>query len=401
MGLQVMSNLESAKLAFNDIDRNVFEWLYILEEYRGDVLDSTQQTLKYLQYEFFASAAHAISGALPARMEFRPMVEMTPEHLEAQVEMELEESEENESSPALDFSQRLIEKKTREEPENDAGPALPVDPLSLSSLLSQGFEEGPARRALRIHRNDTQQALDWLINGSTEDMNKTQTVSDGVRMPTTVKRAQRYKAARKARQEKLRHGGGGSDSSKGNSQGSNEGRSRTANHDSLPQTSTEIVKDVSETPKRAPPAPPDDLLNMVAQPATESESTPNVDLLTFGAEGNSLPTDFSGPVDLTPLPPSMDLFTDTPTTRNSQLNFTKSAPSDPLQDLFPRSEMQASIKQEVAASVTEPEKSSAEPYLEGVPPELQSMVKALAAQSNVSPQQLLLTAQQLAQGPIL
>jgi len=169
-----------------------------------------------------------------------------------------------------------------------------------------------------------------------------------------------------------------------------------------PQTSTEIVKAVSETPKQAPPpAPPDYLLNMVAQPATESESTPNVDLLTFGTEGNSLPTDFSGPVDLTPLPPSMDLFTDTPTTLNSQSNFTKSAPSDPLQDLFPRSEMQASIKQGVAASVTEPEKSSAEPYLEGVPPELQSMVKALAAQSNVSPQQLLLTAQQLAQGPIL
>jgi hypothetical protein len=42
------------------------------------------RTLKYLQYEFFATSAHAISGVLPVRMEFRPMVEMTPEHLEAQ-----------------------------------------------------------------------------------------------------------------------------------------------------------------------------------------------------------------------------------------------------------------------------------------------------------------------------
>ena len=47
-------------------------------------MDSCLQTLKYLQYEFFATSAHSISGVLPARMEFRPMVEMTPEHLEAQ-----------------------------------------------------------------------------------------------------------------------------------------------------------------------------------------------------------------------------------------------------------------------------------------------------------------------------
>ena len=28
---------------------------------------------RYLEYEFFASAAHSISAVLPARMEFRPM----------------------------------------------------------------------------------------------------------------------------------------------------------------------------------------------------------------------------------------------------------------------------------------------------------------------------------------
>ena len=45
------------------------------------------------------------------------------------------------------------------------GPAVPVDPLSLSSLLSQGFDEGPARQALRKFKNDTQAALDFLIGG--------------------------------------------------------------------------------------------------------------------------------------------------------------------------------------------------------------------------------------------
>jgi len=98
--------LESAKMDFQDVDKHIFEWLYILEEYRGDILDSCLQTLKYLQYEFFATSAHAISVTLPSRMEFRPMVEMTPEHLEAQVEMELQKSEEKRcaAKEALQFA---------------------------------------------------------------------------------------------------------------------------------------------------------------------------------------------------------------------------------------------------------------------------------------------------------
>merc|ERR1712039_182584 len=93
----------------------------------------------------------------------------------------------------------------KEEPsETDSGPALPVDPLSLSSLLSQGFEEGPARRALRKHQNNTQAALDWLINGQAEEEEKKKMVSDGVRMPTTVKRVQKLKAMRRAQQEKMK-----------------------------------------------------------------------------------------------------------------------------------------------------------------------------------------------------
>merc|ERR1719284_1796369 len=194
-------------MSFHEVDKHIFEWLYILEEYKGDIMDSCLQTLKYLQYEFFATAAHAVSGTLPSRMEFRPMVEMTPEHLEAQVDMELQEAEENEEDEQVvtDFSVRLIEKLAKDnknkpgeglDSSKNDGPALPVDPLSLSSLLSQGFEEGPARRALRKHQNNTQAALDWLINGQAEEEEKQKAVSDGVRMPTTVKRVQKLKAMR-------------------------------------------------------------------------------------------------------------------------------------------------------------------------------------------------------------
>merc|ERR1719343_1905069 len=144
--VQAQAHFESAKMTFNDVDRHVFEWLYILEEYRGDILDSTLQTLKYLEYEFFATSAHAISTSLPTRMEFRPMVEMTPEHLEAQVDMELQESEEAGSAvsaatgaeaPMANFATRLIDKKVKDAPEEEQNTSVPVDPLSLSSLLSQ------------------------------------------------------------------------------------------------------------------------------------------------------------------------------------------------------------------------------------------------------------------------
>merc|ERR1712224_815994 len=97
-------------------------------------------------------------------MEFRPMVEMTPDQLEAQVDMELQEEETPATGESVaDFSTRMIEKMAADG--EDEGPAVPVDPLSLSSLLSQGFEEGPARKALRLHKNDTQAAMDYLING--------------------------------------------------------------------------------------------------------------------------------------------------------------------------------------------------------------------------------------------
>merc|ERR1740115_366800 len=116
------------------------------------------------------------------------MVEMTPDHLEVQVDMELQDTEEPvvegcEGGPGaiVDFSLRLIEKKAKDDPDEHAAPAVAVDPLSLSSLLSQGFDEGPARRALRLHNNNTRAALDWLINGQQEVTEKKKAVSEGVR----------------------------------------------------------------------------------------------------------------------------------------------------------------------------------------------------------------------------
>lgn len=75
------------------------------------------------------------------------------------------------------FSHHLSEKEG-----SDDAATVPVDLLSLSSLLSQGFEEAPARRALRLHSNRTQEALDWLVKGQPKSQ------SEGVRMPTTLKR---------------------------------------------------------------------------------------------------------------------------------------------------------------------------------------------------------------------
>jgi len=334
--LQAQANFESAKMTFNDVDRHVFEWLYILEEYRGDILDSTLQTLKYLEYEFFASSAHAISTSLPSRMEFRPMVEMTPEHLEAQVDMELQKSEENDMSNNLggadttitDFSARLIDKKVKEEP-SDEPAVLPVDPLSLSSLLSQGFEEGPARKALRKHQNNTQAALDYLINGQAEEEDKKKLVSEGVRMPTTVKRVQKLKAMRRAQAEKIKE-----------KKEAAEGGDRSPSRSSAPPAPAPAAEEKKETPAPAqaaapapapaspekapapapappqdmlsgdsppvqkPVAPPVDLLEVSAAPA--KPSAPD-DLLSLGEEKPAVPTDFSRPLDLTALPQQYSL----------------------------------------------------------------------------------------------
>lgn len=183
--------LAVVRASFKKVDSHVFEWLYALDEHRGDILDSCLQTLKYLQYEFFASSAHALSAVLPARMEFRPMPEMEPKCLEAQVHLELQSEdfplEFDSCDSGAAFASRLLQRLTRDNKSRagavvEEAPAAFVDPLSLSSLLAQGFEESRARRALRLYGNDTQAAMDWLLDGAVNQSR------DEVRRPVTAGR---------------------------------------------------------------------------------------------------------------------------------------------------------------------------------------------------------------------
>lgn len=175
-----MRLIPSLRSEFEEIDSHLFEWLFIIEEYQGDIYDSLLQTMKYLQYEFFASAAHSIATFLPKRMEFRPMVEMTPKQMQSQLGIE---KKFHTKISDIDYTNKLVNKI---EPEfTMASPT--VDVLSLSTLLAQGFEEGPARRALKRANNDTQQALILLV--APEESN--------VRIPTTLKRLQRLKELKK------------------------------------------------------------------------------------------------------------------------------------------------------------------------------------------------------------
>ncbi|CAD7973510.1 unnamed protein product [Amoebophrya sp. A25] len=272
------ANLVTSKAAFVEIDKTVFEWLYILDEYKGDILDSTIQTIKYLQYEFFASSAHAISGVLPKRMEFRPMVEMTPEHLENQVDIELQEDDEDEE-PITDFGVKLITKLEKDGRAVEEEPKVSVDPLSLSSLLSQGFDESDARRALRLHNNDTQAAMEWILNGATTGP-ATQDVQDGVRMPTTIRRIQKLRKKRKEERERQ--------------------RAEKAAREGVDNPKKPTLEEVATKQPPAPAAPPVDLLSLDASPSggssSSSSSAPVADLLSLDV------TDFSKPVTTSAVP---------------------------------------------------------------------------------------------------
>eukprot|EP00929_Paragymnodinium_shiwhaense_P088403 TRINITY_DN48727_c0_g1_i1.p1 TRINITY_DN48727_c0_g1~~TRINITY_DN48727_c0_g1_i1.p1 ORF type:complete len:429 (+),score=156.48 TRINITY_DN48727_c0_g1_i1:223-1509(+) len=203
---------DSARKAFAEADRLTFEWLYVLEEHRYDILDSALQTLKFVQYDFFSMAARALSGSLPARMAFRPTVEMTPECLEAQVEAQLREEEEGAEvdiaadlmltgraeateQPSKRFAERLVDRLAKEDAASQS--EVTVDFLSLQALLSQGVEESQARRALRIHHNDTQAALDWVLSGG----DSRPVEADDVRRPTAGRNRVRRLQALLDRQE--------------------------------------------------------------------------------------------------------------------------------------------------------------------------------------------------------
>jgi len=154
--LDAKAAMELARAEFQKSHKLVVDRLYILDYYKEDILDSLSMTLKYLQYEFFSSAAHSIARALPPRIEFRPMIEMTPNHLQKQIDLEQQ---------MFGSIQEESFQSSEQDVDHDAGAGvkIDVDELSLSSLVAQGIEDADARQALVLHCNDTQAALDWLL----------------------------------------------------------------------------------------------------------------------------------------------------------------------------------------------------------------------------------------------
>jgi len=154
------------------------------------------------------------------------MVEMTPKHLESQIQLELEEEKivaelstekvNQNIGPIADYSPRLIERMERDRLAaapgnlNSPAPVEYVDPLSLSSLMAHGFEEGVARKALKLNANDTQAALEYLLNppltSGTSALAVVVSADDGsesiVRMPATLARIQRLKEVKRKIQER-------------------------------------------------------------------------------------------------------------------------------------------------------------------------------------------------------
>jgi len=176
------SELAVSRRCFCKVDRFIFEWLYALEEHKCDILDSAMQTLKYVIYEFFASSAHAVSEVLPSDDAMQLVDTNLPTILQDKVNEALNEDAEAINQNVINtaagkhFAALVLERQQKSGNLHNNGstsegePPQPVDALSLSSLMSQGFDEGPARRALRLHSNDTQAALDWLIRAGSTSM---------------------------------------------------------------------------------------------------------------------------------------------------------------------------------------------------------------------------------------
>lgn len=245
-------------------------------------------------------------------------------------------------------------------------------------------------------------------------------------MPTTVKRVQRFKAARKARQEKFRQEreakGDGfadgrndrkrsdekkfdekkSDDKKPDEKKSDEGRSRISGDGGSKPSQESVTAAGTKDNKSVQPAP--DLMNFCASSAPGSGNMDNIDLLNFETREEFTQQNTS----IAPLssPSSLDMFGTKELAPSAQIKSVlpghQNIPTfDVFQSPLPSggssSEIGelASLKAESLAPAM-PTPLQTKPGFEGVPPELMSMVEALAAQSNVTPQQLLLTAQQLA-----
>ena len=187
------------------------------------------------------------------------------------------------------------------------GPAVPVDPLSLSSLLSQGFDEGPARQALRKFKNDTQAALDFLIGGGHAEEEQ----EEAVRMPTTVRRVQRLKERRRAQPARRK-----------------EEEERRQKDLAREETPPKEPQDSPKTSPKAAPKPAVDLLDFEGEKKNPAAASSGSDLLDLMApapgpgpsnrSGNDLldlagldepppPTDFSKQIETLPLPEQITL----------------------------------------------------------------------------------------------
>eukprot|EP00933_Yihiella_yeosuensis_P005195 TRINITY_DN10966_c0_g1_i1.p1 TRINITY_DN10966_c0_g1~~TRINITY_DN10966_c0_g1_i1.p1 ORF type:complete len:405 (+),score=145.55 TRINITY_DN10966_c0_g1_i1:146-1216(+) len=309
---------------------------------------------------------------------------MTPEHLEAQVEMSLQEAEENEEEVVTDFSVRLIEKLAKDnkmKPDQgldsaaDIGPSMPVDPLSLSSLLSQGFEEGPARQALRKFNNNTQAALDYLVGGDDEVKDA---VDDGVRMPTTVRRVQRMKERRKQEAARRRQ-----------QQEEEEERAEQKRIQAASKKAAEAAQsarsdsDKASQAKESKPqaAATQDLLGFDDAPSkanAAASSTAAMNLLDFGNDEPPPPTDFSKQVPTISLPEQVTL--DLSKCEKPPLEAAVAAGL-----VQPRAGPSAGSGQLGSAPSTGPPD----------PANALAAAMGIAAQANITPEQLIAAAQQL------
>ncbi|CAE8646951.1 unnamed protein product, partial [Polarella glacialis] len=218
-------------------------------------------------------------------------------------------------------------------------------------------------------------AMDWLINGcQEEDKCSSAHVKGivGVRMPTTVHRVLKLKAwtrlvaMKKAQRDKEKFRG-------------SSGRGEKDDDESSPGKPPKTRSGAASPDRIAPVAPvrqqPQDLLSMDEAPSAKSNGADSL-LLSFDDDQPALPTDFSKPVERTALPAHVEF------------DLTR-CEKPPL-----ASAVAAGVAQPRAGSVTT---SSGWPSTDSSQDAL-AAIQALAAQSGISAEQLLLAAQQLQSG---
>eukprot|EP01067_Filipodium_phascolosomae_P009810 Filipodium_phascolosomae@DN987_c0_g1_i1.p1 len=183
-----------------DYDAPLWEWVMVYNEHMWDIYDSALQTFKYLQYEFFSGCSHHVNTVLPNRMEFRPLVEMTPEpHLHLVVKMYLEGERNEYRNWHIDATKKLLEKWEEEGKLGTFETAQQeVDPIDLSILVqNHKFSNSLARFALS-KKGNVSDALEYLHSGRAiaDGLRPHKHVSQlvaGVRMPDTLEIADKLR----------------------------------------------------------------------------------------------------------------------------------------------------------------------------------------------------------------